>query len=174
MTSLNAAKIGLRDRGLLQPGRFADINGVSFYWRDHYAELRRKSQEFSDAFYDSTLPPEVLEAVAATLTILKSPTVMRQTDGRLWAWDCCNDTAGCCHGSCTHVWNYEQTTPVLFGELSMKMRDVEYQKGLNDSSGLMSFRVSLTSGRRWGPGAVAASEMPVIWVARAEGAAEAA
>ncbi|MEO8428805.1 MAG: amidohydrolase family protein, partial [Verrucomicrobiota bacterium] len=25
MTSLNAAKIGLRDRGLLQPGRFADI-----------------------------------------------------------------------------------------------------------------------------------------------------
>jgi N-acyl-D-aspartate/D-glutamate deacylase len=25
MTSLNAAKIGLSDRGLLQPGRFADI-----------------------------------------------------------------------------------------------------------------------------------------------------
>ena len=31
----------------------------------------------------------------------------------------------------------------LFGSLAMKMRNVEYQYGLNDSSGLMSFRVSL-------------------------------
>ena len=25
-------------------GRFTDINGVTFYWRDHYDELRQKSQ----------------------------------------------------------------------------------------------------------------------------------
>jgi hypothetical protein len=72
-------------------GRFSDINSVSFYWRDHYDELRRNSSRFRDCFYDSTLPPEVMEAVAANLTILKSPTVLRQTDGKLWAWEGCSD-----------------------------------------------------------------------------------
>ena len=45
--------------------------------------LKKNSMLFNNAFYASTLPPEVIEAVAANLTILKSPTVMRQYDGRL-------------------------------------------------------------------------------------------
>ena len=49
---------------------------------------------------------------------------------------------GCCDGSCTHVWNYEQTTPFLFGELAMSMRDVEFRHATNDE-GVMSFRVQL-------------------------------
>ncbi len=72
-------------------GRFKDIDEVTAYWRDHYDELRKKSLRFSDCFYDSTLPPEVIEAVAANLTILKSPTVLRQADGRLWAFEGCSD-----------------------------------------------------------------------------------
>src|SRR4029077_2959558 len=36
-------------------GRFADINAASFYWRDHYEELRRKTKCFSDCFHDTTL-----------------------------------------------------------------------------------------------------------------------
>ncbi|MCX7043950.1 MAG: GH116 family glycosyl-hydrolase, partial [Candidatus Sumerlaeota bacterium] len=86
-------------------GRFADVSEVAAYWRDHYKDLRQATQRFSDCFYDSSLPPEVLEAVAANLTILKSPTVLRQADGRLWTWEGCSDGAGCCAGSCTHVWN---------------------------------------------------------------------
>ena len=77
-------------------------------------ELREKTARFSDCFYDTTLPPEVVEAVAANLTILKSPTVLRQADGRLWGWEGCGDSWGCCHGSCTHVWNYAQAVPHLF------------------------------------------------------------
>ena len=87
---------------------------------------RRKPQRFSDCFYDSTLPPEVIEAVAANLTILKSPTVLRQTDGRLWAWEGCCDNAGCCHGSCTHVWNYAQAIPHLFPALERTLRETEF------------------------------------------------
>jgi len=98
-------------------GRFPDIETVAKYWRENYDELSSESLLFSQTFYDSTLPPEVLEAVASNLAILKSPTVLRQTDGRLWCWEGCRDSEGCCYGSCTHVWNYAQATAHLFPEL---------------------------------------------------------
>ena len=123
-------------------GRFTEINGVTFYWRDHYDELRRKAGRFNDCFYDSTLPPEVLEAVAANLTILKSPTVMRQTDGKLWAWEGCSDNAGCCHGSCTHVWNYAQAIPHLFPSLERTLRETEFGPSQNEA-GHQQFRSAL-------------------------------
>lgn len=122
--------------------KFTDINGVSFYWRDHYAELRRKSANFRDAFYDSTLPPEVVEAIAANLTILKSPTVLRQTDGRVWAWEGCGDDSGCCHGSCTHVWNYAQAMPHLFPALERTLRETEFGPSQNEA-GHQTFRSAL-------------------------------
>src|ERR1035437_9637908 len=131
--------------GQYQPwyaGRFTDINGVTFYWRDHYDELRQKASRFSDCFYDSTLPPEVLEAVAANLTILKSPTVMRQTDGKLWSWEGCGDNAGCCHGSCTHVWNYAQAIPHLFPGLERTLRETEFGPSQNEA-GHQQFRSGL-------------------------------
>ena len=122
--------------------RFTDINGVTFYWRDHYDDLRQKSRRFSDCFYDSTLPPEVIEAVAANLTILKSPTVMRQTDGKLWCWEGCSDKDGCCHGSCTHVWNYAQAIPHLFPSLERTLRETEFGPSQNEA-GHQQFRSSL-------------------------------
>jgi uncharacterized protein (DUF608 family) len=122
--------------------RFTDINGVSLYWRDHYDELRRNSARFSETFYNSSLPPEVLEAVAANLTIIKSPTVLRQGDGRLWSWEGCGDNSGCCHGSCTHVWNYAQAIPHLFPSLERTLRETEFGPSQN-SAGHQQFRSSL-------------------------------
>ncbi len=57
--------------------------------------------------------------------------------------------AGCCHGSCTHVWNYEQATPFLFGRSRVAMREVEFVHATDDG-GLMSFRVNLPLGARAG------------------------
>ncbi|HEY5913931.1 MAG TPA: GH116 family glycosyl hydrolase [Verrucomicrobiae bacterium] len=122
--------------------RFTDINGVSFFWRDKYGELREKSSRFSECFYDSTLPAEVLEAVAANLTILKSPTVLRQADGRLWSWEGCGDNSGCCHGSCTHVWNYAQAIPHLFPALERTLRETEFGPSQNEA-GHQQFRSAL-------------------------------
>src|SRR5437667_47349 len=65
-------------------GRFLDISDVIFYWKIHYQTLRQAATEFSTALYSSTLPQEALEAVTANLCILKSPTILRQADGRLW------------------------------------------------------------------------------------------
>ena len=123
-------------------GKFADIEAVTAYWCEHYDALRRKAKRFSDCFYDSTLPPEVIEAVAANLTILKSPTVLRQADGRFWAWEGCNDHSGSCYGTCTHVWNYAQALPHLFPALERTLRETEFGV-CQDERGHQTFRASL-------------------------------
>lgn len=123
-------------------GAFDDIEAVTSYWRDNYDALREQTAAFSDCFYDSTLPPEVIEAVAANLTILKSPTVLRQVDGRLWCWEGCCDETGCCHGSCTHVWNYAQALPHLFPDLERSLRQTEFHEN-QDERGHQTFRASL-------------------------------
>ncbi|MBN2389378.1 MAG: hypothetical protein JXR84_01560 [Anaerolineae bacterium] len=121
---------------------FPDIDAVNAYWRVHYDELRTRTAAFTDCFYDTTLPPEVVEAVAANLTILKSPTVQRQTDGRLWCWEGCHDKGGCCHGSCTHVWNYAQAIPHLFPDMERSLRYTEFFAD-QDERGHQTFRANL-------------------------------
>jgi len=123
-------------------GRFASIDDVTAYWCKHYDDLRGKAQRFSDCFYDSTLPPEVIEAVSANFSILKSPTVLRQTDGRLWAWEGCNDNIGSGPGSCTHVWNYAQALPHLFPALERTFRETEFGPSQAES-GYQVFRSAL-------------------------------
>ncbi|MAT71943.1 MAG: hypothetical protein CMJ58_20765 [Planctomycetaceae bacterium] len=123
-------------------GRFDSIHEVAEYWRQQYRALRGQSAIFRDAFYDTTLPAEVIEAVAANLTILKSPTVMRQTDGRLWCWEGCSDNSGCCAGSCTHVWNYAQAICHLFPDLERSLRHTEFHESQSDA-GHQTFRAAL-------------------------------
>jgi uncharacterized protein (DUF608 family) len=123
-------------------GKFSDMFAVSDYWINQYDRLRRESESFTNCFYDLTLPDEILEAVAANLTILKSPTVLRQTDGRLWGWEGCHDNRGCCHGSCTHVWNYAQAIPHLFPDLERGLRETELDE-CQDERGHQNFRVPL-------------------------------
>jgi uncharacterized protein (DUF608 family) len=123
-------------------GRFPDIDQVVQYWKEHYLGLREKTLRFTNCFYDSTLPPEVIEAVAANLCILKSPTVLRQTDGRLWGWEGCDDDAGVCEGSCTHVWNYAQSLAHLFPNLERSLRETELGPSLS-ATGYQVYRSAL-------------------------------
>jgi uncharacterized protein (DUF608 family) len=123
-------------------GRFGGVEAVADEWKGRYEELRGASAAFADCFFDTTLPPAVVEAVAANLTILKSPTVLRQADGRIWAWEGCCDSEGCCPGSCTHVWNYAQAMAHLFPALERTLR----QTGLHEAQsadGRQAFRAPL-------------------------------
>ncbi len=122
--------------------RFASLDEFVDYWKTNIEALKKKSELFRDAFFNTTLPPEVVEAVAANLTILKSPTVLRQFDGRLWAWEGCSDDVGCCHGSCTHVWNYAQAIPHLFPKLERTLRETEFEVNQNER-GHQVFRSNL-------------------------------
>jgi uncharacterized protein (DUF608 family) len=122
--------------------RFDNVDEVVGYWKLHYDEFKDNSELFREAFFSSTLPDEVLEAISANLTILKSPTVLRQADGRLWCFEGCSDDRGCCHGSCTHVWNYAQAIPHLFPALERTLRETEFKVSQN-KEGHQAFRTNL-------------------------------
>jgi hypothetical protein len=65
-------------------GRFDGIQDLIEYWNASYPALLRKTAKFSNALFESTLPSEALEAVASNLSILKSYTVRRHIDGKMW------------------------------------------------------------------------------------------
>jgi len=119
-------------------GKFDDINEVIRMWRAEYNSLKEKTRSFTDCFYDNTLPGVVVEAIAANMTTLKTTTVLRQRDGRLWCFEGCRS----CWGSCTHVWNYAQAIPHLFPCLERGLRRTEFNESL-DEKGHQAFRSAL-------------------------------
>ncbi|SEN45496.1 Uncharacterized protein, contains GBA2_N and DUF608 domains [bacterium A37T11] len=117
-------------------------------------ELEQKTKLFVNTFLHSDIPDDVKEAALFNVSTLRSQTVFRTPDGHLFGWEGVFDRVGSCMGSCTHVWNYEQATPFLFGDLSRGMRGIEF--GIStDSTGLMSFRTNLpiATAQRWGKAA---------------------
>jgi uncharacterized protein (DUF608 family) len=104
--------------------------------------LTDKTIQFVNAFLNSSYPEVIKEAALFNLSTLRSQTVFRTGDGRMFGWEGVFDNFGSCFGSCTHVWNYEVSTPYLFGDLAKTMREVEFLYATRES-GHMSFRANL-------------------------------
>jgi len=122
--------------------RYRDAWDVAEKTSRRLDELEKKTLVFVSSFCRSSLPSKIKEAGLYNLTILRSQTCFRTADGYFFGWEGCGSDWGCCQGSCTHVWNYEQATPFLFGSLAMKMRDVEFGHSVLPN-GLMAFRADL-------------------------------
>ncbi len=122
--------------------QYADAWDAAEKTAGRLAALEKRTVEFVRAFCESDLPREVKEAALFNLSTLRTQTCFRTADGRFYGWEGCHDSAGCCPGSCTHVWNYEQATAFLFGSLARGMREVEFLHA-TDERGHMCFRVGL-------------------------------
>ena len=122
-----------------------DAREVGAYVEATYSTLRERTLKFKEALHSSTLPAYVLDAVSANLAILKSPTVLRQENGNMWGWEGCFPDSGCCHGSCTHVWNYAQAFPHLYPQLERTLRDLELARSM-DERGHVNFRGAIPDG----------------------------
>lgn len=119
--------------------RFPTSIAAADYILDHWDSLRDRTVEFVRAFCDSTLPEAVKEAALFNSGTLRTQTCFQTPDGYFFGWEGIHDFAGSCQGSCTHVWNYEQTTAHLFADLSRGMREVEFLYATHDE-GAMRFR----------------------------------
>ena len=145
-----------KDEECCPGGKCKDVNRVGNYYTTQYADawdaakkvagsspkLEADTLAFVRSFCDSDLPDVAKEAALYNLANLRSQTCFRTEDGRFFGFEGCHDTQGCCLGSCTHVWNYEQATAFLFGDLAKSLREVEFGQATRDD-GLMSFRVHL-------------------------------
>jgi len=126
--------------------KFRDAWDVARKVAPQLARLEARTVEFVRTFCEADLPDVVKEAALFNAANLRTQTCFRTADGRFYGWEGYHDHGGCCFGSCTHVWNYEQATALLFGELAALMREVEFAQA-TDERGLMSFRVSLPLSR---------------------------
>ena len=104
--------------------------------------LEKKTLAFVNAVVKSDFPTEVKEAALFNLNVLRSQTTFRLASGHLMGWEGTMNSTGSCWGSCTHVWNYEQATAFLFGDLARTMRDVEFNYA-TDERGSMAFRAAI-------------------------------
>lgn len=119
--------------------RFDDAWDVATYVMTHFTRLETDSRNFHDALFGSTLPPQVLDAVSANIVPVRSNTCFWLEDGRFYGWEGCFDDAGCCAGSCTHVWSYAYTVAYLFPSLEREMRRIEFEVE-TEADGFMNFR----------------------------------
>jgi uncharacterized protein (DUF608 family) len=125
---------------------FADAKDCALYVFKNYRRLRSESLLFAKALLSSTLPAAVLDAVSANLAVLKTPTCLRLTAGQFYGFEGCHCDAGCCEGSCTHVWNYAYALPFLFPALERSMRELDFTYNMDEHGG-MAFRLQLPLGR---------------------------
>ena len=137
-----AAESGGEMIGNYYTTQYVDAWEVATRTATNLPALEADTLAFVRAFCASDLPEVVREAALYNVSTLRSQTCFRTPDGRFWGWEGCHDQHGSCYGSCTHVWNYEQATAFLFGDLARSMREVEFAQATRDD-GHMSFRVHL-------------------------------
>ena len=141
-----------------------DDNDVDITWKNYYATLfdnsvnstvycldnwnafYKKTKRFCKSLHSATLDKSVIDAVSSTLSVLKSPTVLRLENGTFYGWEGTSEMAGSCEGTCTHVWSYAYALCFLFPALERSLRDTEFQYN-TDKNGRMYFRTSLPLGR---------------------------
>ena len=109
------------------------------YLNREFDRLDAQTRLWHDTWYDSTLPHWLLDRLFSTVSTLATGTCLRWANGRFWAWE----GVGCCHGTCTHVWNYEHAMARLFPELersAREMQDYNPEAGFVPETGMVRFR----------------------------------
>jgi uncharacterized protein (DUF608 family) len=132
--------------------KYNDAWDVAQKVNNNISTLEKKTVDFVTAFCESDIPEAIKEAALFNACNLRSQTVFQTADGYPFGFEgtgSVNGTklgaaksSGWGFGTCFHVWNYESTTPFLFGDLAMKFREVEFLHATNDD-GAMSHRVGL-------------------------------
>ena len=129
--------------------RFHDAWQVAEYTAANLPSLEKRTTQFLTAIRETTLPAPVKEAAMANLSTLVTPTCFRTADGKFRGFEGINDSSGCCHGNCTHVWNYESATQFLFPALARSMREAAFDLA-DHLDGVLPIRLNLPEGKQTG------------------------
>lgn len=137
--------------------RFKSSIDVLNYIKNNRVDLENRTKKYSEAFFNSTIPPVILDRVSSQSSILRSPTCMWLEDGKFYGFEgSCGESTkasiepevpeenkgGCAPLNCTHVWNYEMALASLFPELERTMRETDLIIQM-DPSGMIPHRTVL-------------------------------
>ena len=110
---------------------------VARYLAENFERLDRQTHLFRDTYFDTTLPRWFVHRLGMPVSNLATETVQWWNSGRFYGWE----GVGCCPGTCTHVWHYEQTTGRLFPELTRSIILRQHlDSGFDPATGLVGFR----------------------------------
>ena len=101
--------------------RFDGAGAVTSYVARNLDRLSEQTRLWHRTYYDSSLPHWLLDRLHSTVANLATTTCQWWRSGRFWAWE----GAGCCRGTCGHVWNYEHGMARLFPELERSVREMQ-------------------------------------------------
>ena len=103
--------------------KFADSAATAKFVSDNFDRLYSQTKTWHDTWYDSTLPYWFLDRTFLNISILATSTAFVFGNGLFYGWE----GVGCCSGTCTHVWSYEQCMGRLFPEYDRNLRErVDY------------------------------------------------
>ncbi len=128
---------------------FADSYASAVYGLQNWDRLYDDTKTYHDSLFSVSLPEEVVEAISATTSVLKTPTVLRLENGEFYGWEGVWEHGGSCEGTCTHVWNYAYALCFLFPNLERTIRETDFMYN-QDEYGRMVFRMTLPLGRQRG------------------------
>lgn len=123
--------------GVWYATRWRSAMDVASWLGDQLPRLTTAIHTVADTLHDSSMPPAIIDAVTSQISVMRTPTVIRLGNGRLYGFEGCHGfstlhhappTGGCCPLNCTHVWNYEHAIARLFPTLERTMRETEWEQ----------------------------------------------
>ncbi|MFM9996209.1 MAG: GH116 family glycosyl hydrolase, partial [Phycisphaerales bacterium] len=131
-------------QGQMYANWFKDALEVARHVRDHDRRLFDQTELFRKTYYeDTTLPWWLALRLMMPTANLATGTAQWWKNGRFWGWE----GVGCCHGTCTHVWNYSHAEARLFPELARSTRVMQdLGTGFEETTGRVAFRGEVDKG----------------------------
>ena len=116
---------------------FDSATSVAAYIAQNYKSLKHQTLLWKETWYDSTLPWWFLERTFLNISAIATTSTHRFQSGRYYAWE----GIGCCHGNCTHVYQYAHAVARIFPELERDTRErVDLGIGYVEATGMIRIR----------------------------------
>jgi len=125
-------------------------------------ELYALTKSFSESLLSSSYSSKVIESLSTQASSISTNLIQVTDQGDVHGFEGVLDNGWCCPGTCTHVWNYEQTLASLFPSLERNMREIEFLHDV-DEKGMQNHRSVFPLGDyRFDGGAAADGQMGSI------------
>lgn len=122
--------------------QFAGAVEVADYCMKNWDDFYGRTLEYKEELFASTVDPVILDAVSATVSVIKSPTVYRLENGEFYGFEGVMEHVGSCQGTCQHVYNYAYAMCFLFPDLEQSIRNLEFEH-CTFEDGSTKFRIDL-------------------------------